>query len=144
MGSNGSENFKRLLLLQVTTNFFFKFGIFEILKIEILMILFSFSLTWDPMGAKISKRYSYKAQSKAFWDPMGAKTSKRYSSLKSVLNPFFSNFFWIFFSSQWSSKKYCFGFLKFWVSDILTNFLNSPLYPMGKPKTSIYLLNERP
>ncbi len=28
---------------------------------------FSFSLTWDPMGAKISKRYSsYKSQPKAF------------------------------------------------------------------------------
>ncbi len=49
------------------------FGIFEILKIEILMIFFLFSLTWDPMGAKISKRYS---------------------SIKSVLNPFklFLNF----------------------------------------------------
>ncbi len=34
------------------------FGIFDILKIEILMIFFfSFSLTWDPMGVKISKRY---------------------------------------------------------------------------------------
>ena len=30
------------------------FGIFQILKIKILMIFFSFSLTWDPMGAKIS------------------------------------------------------------------------------------------
>ncbi len=28
---------------------------------------FSFSLTWDPMGAKISKRYSsYKSQPKTF------------------------------------------------------------------------------
>ncbi len=27
---------------------------FRILKTEILMILFSFSLTWDPMGVKIS------------------------------------------------------------------------------------------
>ncbi len=43
------------------------FGIFEILKIEILMIFFSFSLTCDPMGVKISKRYSsYKSQLKAF------------------------------------------------------------------------------
>ena len=100
------------------------------------------------------------------WDPIGAKTSKRYSSLKSLLNPFkpFLNFFsvvltkavlnvWNFeflifqdfcfvfvnmghygsenfkrllllqmtfesfhpfpeFSSQWSSQKNCFGFLK--------------------------------
>ncbi len=31
------------------------------------MIFFSFSLPWDPMGAKISKRYSsYKSQPKAF------------------------------------------------------------------------------
>ena len=30
--------------------------IFGIWKIEILMIIFSFSLTWDPMGAEISKR----------------------------------------------------------------------------------------
>ena len=37
------------------------------LKIEILTIFFfSFSLTWDPMGAKISKRYSYKLQLKVF------------------------------------------------------------------------------
>ncbi len=59
------------------------FGIFEILKIEILMIFFSLSLTWDPMGAK---------------------PSKGYSSLKSVLSLF------IFFSelsSQWSSQKCC-------------------------------------
>ncbi len=28
--------------------------------------IFSFSLTWDPMGAKISKRCSYKSQPKAF------------------------------------------------------------------------------
>ncbi len=86
---------------------------------------FSFSLTWDPMGAKTSKRYSslksllnpfklflkfllsgpHKSTLLGFWnfeflifqefcsfsltwDPMGAKTSKPYSSLKSVLNPF--------------------------------------------------------
>ncbi len=43
------------------------FGIFEILKIEILAIFFSFSLTWDPMGVKISKCYpSYISQPKAF------------------------------------------------------------------------------
>ena len=43
------------------------FGIFEILKIEMLMFFFfSFSLTRDPIGAKISKRYSYKSQLKAF------------------------------------------------------------------------------
>ncbi len=49
-------------------------GIFEILKTEILLIFFSFSLTWDPMGAKIAKRYFF--------------------FLKSILNPFklFLNF----------------------------------------------------
>ena len=37
------------------------------LKIEILKIFFSCSLTWDTMGMKIiSKRYSYKSQPKAF------------------------------------------------------------------------------
>ena len=37
---------------------------FEILKIEILTIFFSFSLAWDPMEVKILKRYSsYKSQS---------------------------------------------------------------------------------
>ena len=41
------------------------FGIFEILKTEILMDFISFSLTWDPMGAEISKQYSYKSQPKA-------------------------------------------------------------------------------
>ncbi len=39
------------------------FGIFEILKIEILTIFFSFSLTWDPMGAKISKCYLFRSVS---------------------------------------------------------------------------------
>ena len=44
------------------------FGIFKILKIEIVMIFFfSFSLRWNSMGVKISKRYSsYKSQPKAF------------------------------------------------------------------------------
>ncbi len=46
------------------------------------------------------------------WDPMEAKTSKRYSSLKSL---------WIFsqtspkFSCQLSSQNYCFGFLIFFL-----------------------------
>ena len=42
------------------------FEIFEILKIEILFF-FSFSLTWDPLTLKISKRYSsYKLQLKVY------------------------------------------------------------------------------
>ncbi len=44
------------------------------------------------------------------WDPMGAKTSKRYSSLKSLLNPFK---LFCEFSSQWSGQMFSFGFLKF-------------------------------
>ncbi len=78
MGPYGSTDFKALLLLQITAKSFqtspeflpnghhkTTVGIFKILKIEILMN--SFSLTWDPMGAKISKRYSsYKSQPKAF------------------------------------------------------------------------------
>ncbi len=45
-------------------------------------------------------------------DPMGAKIQNSISS---------SNRFWITptspgFSSQWSSRKYCFQFLKFWIS----------------------------
>ena len=40
---------------------------FEILKIEIFIIFFSFLLTWDPMEVNISKHYSsYKSQPKVF------------------------------------------------------------------------------
>ncbi len=103
MGPYGSPDFKMLLLLLISQLKAFQpflnflpnaphktaVVIFEILKLKILMIFFSFSLAWDPMGAKISKRYS---------------------SLKSVLNPFKPFFL---FSSKWSSQKYCFAFLKF-------------------------------
>ncbi len=44
------------------------------------------------------------------WDPIGAKTSKGYSPVKSLLNPFQ---LFLKFSSQWSSQKYCFGFLSY-------------------------------
>ncbi len=47
------------------------------------------------------------------WDPMGAKTSKRYSSYK--LQPKVWNFSWIFLPMVLT--KVCLGFLKFWVSD---------------------------
>ncbi len=33
---------------------------------DFFLLIFSFSLAWDPMGAKISKRYSYKSQPNAF------------------------------------------------------------------------------
>ena len=79
------------------------FGIFDILKIEILtLFFFSFSLTchWDPMGAKISKLkttfgifdilkieiltlFFFSFSLTCHWDPMGAKISKRYYSYKS-------------------------------------------------------------
>ena len=41
------------------------FGIFEILKMEILMNFIRFRKTWDAMGVNISKSYSsYKSQPK--------------------------------------------------------------------------------
>ncbi len=57
-----------------------------------LSTIFSFSLTYDPMGAKISKRYSsYKSQ------------------------PNVSNVSWIFFPVVLTKLRL--EFLKFWVSD---------------------------
>ena len=62
-----------------------------------------------------------------------AKTSKRYSSLKSLLNllNLFLNFL---LSCLHKSTVLDFWNFKF---PILTNFLISSLFPMGKPKTSI-------
>ncbi len=82
----GRQNFKTLLLPQITFDSFQTFlnfllsgphkssTVLDFWNFELLIFhdLFSFSSTWDPMGAK---------------------TSKRYSSLKSILN--FSNFSWI-------------------------------------------------
>ncbi len=59
--------------------------------------IFLFSLTWDPMGAKISKRYSYKAQLKFF---------------KLFLN-FLPN----------GPHKTMFGIFKILKNEILTNFI---------------------
>ncbi len=71
-----------------------------------------FSLTWDPMGAKI---WNASYPSNHFW--------------------ILSNFVWIFFSVILTKVLFwIFEILSFW---FLTNFLISPLYPMGKPKTSI-------
>ncbi len=101
------------------------FWIFEILSFWFFRILFSFSLTWDPMAAKNFKmlllpqsllnlvklflNFLLSGPDKSTvldfwnfellifhniflfslsWDPMEAKTSKRYSSLKSRLNLF--------------------------------------------------------
>ncbi len=36
------------------------FWIFEILRLQFFTIFFSFSLTWNPMGGKLSKGYSSK------------------------------------------------------------------------------------
>ncbi len=76
MGPCGIKTFKTRLLLQMAAKVFKLFLNFlltcpdkimlvisEILKIEILTFFFIlFSLTWDPMGVKSSKRYSYKSQ----------------------------------------------------------------------------------
>ncbi len=73
MGPNGSQNCKMLLLPQIAPEFSetlpeflsrniltkLLFRIFEILRFWILTIFFSFSLTWDPMGAIIAKCYSF-------------------------------------------------------------------------------------
>ncbi len=70
MGPYGSQNCKTLLLPQIAPEFcenspeflfhtkvtFLDFWNFEILNFN---DFFSFSLTWDPMGAKIAKRYSF-------------------------------------------------------------------------------------
>ena len=81
MGPYGSENLKTLLQLATPQPNVFKlllnflpngphtttFGIFEIMKIEILTLFFLLSLTRDPMGEKISKLYSsYKLQPNVF------------------------------------------------------------------------------
>ncbi len=76
MGPYGSKNFKTLLLLQITAesfqtfpefssqwssqNYIWDFWNFENWNFNEFYL---FSLTWDPMGVKISKRYfSYKLQ----------------------------------------------------------------------------------
>ncbi len=95
---------------------------FEFLKKKTNSIFyeyFSFSLTWDPMGAKISKRYS---------------------CLKSLLNLFKPFLIFLLGGPHQSTVFFLFFFI--WIFEILsfwflTNFWNSPLYPMGKTKTSI-------
>ncbi len=80
MGPYGSENFKMLLLLQIADKSFQTFPefssqwssqnhVWDFWNFENWNFnkFYSFSLTWDPMGAKISKRYSsYKSQPKVF------------------------------------------------------------------------------
>ncbi len=66
MGPYGSQNFKMLLLPQILSNFFWIFFSvvltkvwFEFLKLWVFdFSRFYFAITWDPMAAKTSKRYS--------------------------------------------------------------------------------------
>ncbi len=77
-------------------------------------IFFVFSLTWDPMGLKISKRYSYKSV----------------ESFQTCHE----------FSFQWSSQNYFWDFWNFEFlifNDFFAKISNSPLYPVEKPKSSI-------
>ncbi len=88
---------------------------FEILSWQFVMIFFSLSLTWDPMGAK---------------------TSKGYSSLKPLLN-LIPNFSWILFS-VFPTKVLLWNFwnLDFTIFyDFSSKISKSPPYPMEKPKT---------
>ncbi len=74
------------------------------------------------------------------WDPIGAQTSKRYSSLKSLLNHF--NLFLNFLLSG-SHKS---TVLDFWNFEFLIfkNFFNFTIVPYGETKNLNYLENERP
>ena len=107
---------------------------FEILKTEILTILFSFSLTSDPMRVKISKRCSsYKSQPNVL-KQICPEFSFQLSSLNCVgdflkvefllFSPFIIISTGIFFSAFF----FFFFFLK---------ISNSPLYPMEKLRTLI-------
>ncbi len=115
-----SSIIKSLLNLFIFFRIFFpvvlrkvRFWIFEILSFWFFRIFFfSFSLTWDPMGAKIQNATP---PSNHFW--------------------ICSTFSWIFFSVVLTK-------VLFWLFEILnfrflTNFWISPFYPLGKPKTSI-------
>ncbi len=87
---------------------------FEIFEIEIWTFFFSFSVTWDPMEVKISKRYSYKSQ------PNVLKT------------------FPDFFFSQWSSLNY-FGELWNFEFPIFNDFFRKfpiQLWGYEKPQLS--------
>ncbi len=78
MGPHGSENFNTLLLYITAESFqtFPEIYPMVLTKLRLgflnfenwnLNEFYSFSLTWDPMGVKISKYYyAYKSQPKAF------------------------------------------------------------------------------
>ncbi len=73
------------------------------------------------------------------WDPMGAKTSKRYSSLKSLLN--LLNFLNFLLSGLHKSTVLDFSNIEF---PIFNEFLNFTIVPFGEAKNLNYLKNERP
>ena len=75
--SNFSSCFPQAICLDIFLIFFY------------VLRIFSFSLTWDPMGAKISKRYSYKSQQKVFNYPY--KTTFRIFEILKIEN--FNGFF---------------------------------------------------
>ena len=151
-----------------------RFWIFEILSFWFFTIFFSFSLTWDPMGANTSKRYSslksllnpFKLDLKFLlcgphkttvldfwnfevlifqdfvsfsltWDPRGAKTSKRHYSLKSLLNLF--NLFLNFLLSC-PHKSVFFNFWNF-KFPIFNEFFYFTIVPYGETKNLNYLEN---
>ena len=128
MAPYGSQNFKTLLLHQITfESFFWDFvsvvltnvlgWIFETLSFWFFRNRFLFLLTWDPMEAKISKYYS---------------------PLKSLLNLF--NFFLNFLVSSPHKSTV----LDFWTFEfpIFNEFLNFPIIPYGGSKNLNYLENE--
>ncbi len=112
---------------------------------------FSFSLSWDPMGTKTSKRYS---SLKSLFSIFKLFLNFHKSTVLGVFNfelTIFRDFFFFFvnmghygsknfktlvlrqitfiffqtsaeFSSQWSSKKYCSEFLNFEFTIVFENF----------------------
>ena len=74
------------------------------------------------------------------WDPMAAKTSTRYSSLKSHLN-LFKRFLDFLLSGP--HKSTVLDFLNFEFL-IFNEFLNFTIVPYGETKNLNYLENEQP
>ncbi len=128
----GSQDFQTLLLLRIAAESFQNFSEYSSQRASQKYVwnvcnfenwnfnqLYSFSLTWDPMGAKISKRYS---------------------SLKSVLNHFklFLNFL--------LSGPHKSAILNFWNFEfpVFNDFFNFTIVPYGETKNFNYLENERP
>ncbi len=101
----GNKNFKTLLLPQIALDLFLNFSEFSSQWSSKKKYCFGFLKFWV---FDFSPFFSFSLT----WDPMGGKTSRRYSSLKWLLNPFklFSGF-----SSHWSSQKYC-----FWIFEVLS------------------------